>query len=76
MTSDLSKTAEELAEEYANKHTCGDHDWGGAYGGFLAGYQAAKDQLSKYSNCRIKLFKNDDDAKAAQNDTPKTREIL
>jgi hypothetical protein len=38
----MSKTPEELAEEYANKHECGDQAWGGAYGGFLAGYQAAK----------------------------------
>lgn len=38
------KTPEELAEEYANKHECGDQAWGGAYGGFLAGYKAATPQ--------------------------------
>ena len=40
----MSKSPEELADEYANKHECGDQAWGGAYGGFLAGYKAAKDQ--------------------------------
>ena len=36
------KTPEEMANEYADKHECGDQAWGGAYGGFLAGYQAAE----------------------------------
>jgi len=38
------KTPEQLAEEYADKHECGDQAWGGAYGGFLAGYRAAAPQ--------------------------------
>jgi len=40
----MTKTPEQLAEEYANKHECGDQAWGGAYGGFLAGYQAGYDR--------------------------------
>ena len=51
------KTPEEMAEEYgASPH---EKD------AYLAGYQAAKDQLFEETGFRLKLFKDKDDAKAA-----------
>ena len=43
------KTPEEMAKEYADKHECSDQAWGSAYGGFLAGYQAAQEQATENS---------------------------
>jgi len=90
MTSDSSKTAEELAEEYAmfGKNDVPDsvlkrQKIAEQKFDFLAGYQAAKehahaalekaevrmqelrDQLMEESGGRLKLFKDDADAKAA-----------
>ena len=63
------KTPEELAEEYTK-------DWWGnlpeaegmrksAKENFLAGYQAAKDQLFEETGFRLKLVKDEDDARVA-----------
>lgn len=40
------KTPEEMAEEYIEQEQLEYDEAGGAYYGFLAGYQAAKDQLT------------------------------
>lgn len=63
----MTKTPEELAEEYANSITRESarfirQDVSFA---FFSGYQAAKDQLLEETGFRLKLFKDDDDAKAA-----------
>ena len=43
----VDKTIIKLAEEYADKHECGDQAWGGAYDGFIAGYKAGYDRGAK-----------------------------
>ena len=58
----MSKTPEELAEEYL-RYENESHYW--AKHAFLAGYQAAKDQLFEESGFRLRLFKDEADAKAA-----------
>lgn len=41
------KTPEEMAEEYADANEClPSREWGSAYGGFLAGYNAAQQWIS------------------------------
>lgn len=59
----MNKTIEELADECLKQaESCCDDCYKDA---FLAGYQAAKDQLLEETGLRLKLFKDEDDAKAA-----------
>lgn len=66
------KTPEELPEEldrqavlYVSLKARNDVSYYVGMDCYKAGYQAAKDQLFEETGFRIKLFKNDDDAKAA-----------
>jgi len=63
------KTPEELAFDYAlnilETRILNRIEREEARLGFLAGYQAAKDQLFEETGFRLKLFKDEDDAKAA-----------
>jgi len=70
----MDKTLQNMAADAAAewiKNSTTDHSLANAcamYGynaGFLAGYQAAKDQLFEETGFRLKLFKDKDDAKAA-----------
>lgn len=48
----MTKTPEQMAEEYANTtDSCDvDQEYAFAYNGFLAGYQAAKDEIEAYKD--------------------------
>jgi hypothetical protein len=79
----MSKTPEEMAEEYCNQFSWNDPREEDAHDAFLAGYKAAqehthvalekaeakirelRDQLMEESGGRLRLFKDDADAKAA-----------
>jgi|688.fasta_scaffold1674820_1 hypothetical protein len=50
----VDKTIIKLAEEYADKHECGDQAWGGAYDGFIAGYKA-KIKMNSWIHVKDKL---------------------
>lgn len=63
----VTKTPEQLAQKYANENCGGEcpDDEPGVIAAFLAGYKAAKDQLFEETGFRLKLFKDQDEARAA-----------